>query len=352
MDDIGRRVLHSYVTYVVVGVVVGAAVAPVATNVAGEPEKTVVIIPIDGTIDGESAAQTTALLREARRDDSVAAVVLVVNSGGGTAAASEELYLQVKRTAREMPVVGAVDGVAASGAYYALLPSDRIYAKPASVVGSVGVLATTPSDLEPNDVVGATGPNKLSGYDHREFKYGLERLQEAFLGAVMANRGDALSLSRSEVAEARVWVGAEAASNGIVDAVGDRTAAVRDAADRAGLDDYRVRVLRAENGSAAFVSRAGYLASDAPDKRMVSPLHFVDDDGVPVYLMMPAAYFDGDAVEAGTVDGANTGSTGDAEQAAGNETAAENGTTARDDATVRSEVTPKNETAAGFGGAT
>ncbi|MFC7135516.1 S49 family peptidase [Halobaculum litoreum] len=73
------------------------------------------------------------------------------------------MYLQAKRTAAAKPLVASVDATAASGAYYTIAPADAVYVKPASVVGSVGVLATLPQELEPNDVVGTTGPNKLSG---------------------------------------------------------------------------------------------------------------------------------------------------------------------------------------------
>ncbi|MFB6222024.1 MAG: S49 family peptidase [Halolamina sp.] len=291
MDVSLDGVLRSYVTFLVVGLLVGAAVTPVAMDAVDEPEPTVAVIPLEGGITGSSAASTIAMLREARQNDSIQAVVLVVNSGGGTASASEELYLQVKRTANQMPVVTTVEGIAASGAYYAALPSDRIFVKPSSVVGSVGVLATAPTDLEPNDVVGATGPNKLSGYDKREFKYGLERLQEAFLGAVMANRGDELSIPRSEIAQARVWVGAEAVTNGLVDDIGGTEAAVRYAAKQAELGNYRSSELSTPTPT-EFVSQAAYLASDSPRKRLVSPWEYAGDAGVPVYLMVPGGLFE------------------------------------------------------------
>lgn len=303
LRDRGRaaleRLLGSYVTFVVIGLLIGAMVAPVAHDATTGPDATVAVIPIEGSIDGQSVARATAALSEARRDDSVKAVVLVVNSGGGTAAASEELYMQVKRTAQEKPVVAAVDAAAASGAYYGIAPADRIYAKPSSIVGSIGVLAPLPPEVEPNDIIGATGPNKLAGADEREFHTQLERLQEAFLGAVMAHRGDELELAREDLAEARIYVGAQAVENGLVDALGDREAAVRDAAARADLSEYRVRVIRAGNEPVRFVSRSAYLASAAPEKRMVSPQLYVDEQGTtPLFLMMPASYVEAEVTNA------------------------------------------------------
>lgn len=324
-----QRVVNSYALYVALGVVVGVIAAPFLAAGTGptEPqtEGTVAIIPVEGTIDGESAAQVTAMLAEARQDPSVKAVVLVSNSGGGGAAASEELYFSVKRTEAKMPVVASVDAGAASGAYYTIAPSDHIYVKPSSTVGSIGVLAQLPQDVEPNDIIGTTGPNKLSGSDSREFLYILESLQRAFVRAVFEQRGDALQLSRAQVEQARVYSGGQAVNNGLADGIGDRTAAVQRAAEMAELDDYAVRVLRPDNQSVRFVSRSNYLASSAEKKRMLSANYLLaNDTGGPTFLMVSGLYLSGgtnrtvsanavvearesDATDAGVADGTTTG---------------------------------------------
>jgi len=285
------RIARSYVLFVVIGVVVGLALAPVAWN-ATSSEGTVAVVPLSGTIDGGSAAGVSSMLQQARSDPDVKAVVLLVNSGGGGAAASEELYLQTKRTAEEIPVITSVDASAASGAYYTIAPSDHIYAKPASTVGSVGVLATTPQALEPTTVVSTTGPNKLTGGDEREFNYILESLGNAFVGAVFEQRSDRLELSRAELEQARIYSGTQAVQNGLVDSIGGRQAAVERAADEAGLDRYDVRVMRPD-GTARFLSRSNYIASTASDKEMVSAEYlYGESPSGPVFLMVPATYLD------------------------------------------------------------
>ncbi|WP_277555129.1 S49 family peptidase [Halobaculum limi] len=303
MSTTGSRLLgrigRSYVLFVALGVIVGAVAAPVAYDATTQTDGTVAVVPLEGTIDGQSSAAVAAMLTEARQNPSIDAVVIVTNSGGGGAAASEELYLQAKRTAATKPLVAAVDSSAASGAYYTIAPADAIYVKPASVVGSVGVLATLPQDLEPNDVVGTTGPNKLSGADEREFLYILESLHRAFIGAVLEQRGDALTMSRAELEQARVYSGGQAVENGLADHVGGREAAIRDAARRANLDTYSVRVLRPDNTTARFVSQANYLASDAPTRERVSAEYLLGNGtGGPVFLMIAPMYLDGGAVAA------------------------------------------------------
>lgn len=283
------RIARSYVLFVVIGVVVGLALAPVAWN-ATSSDGTVAVVPVAGTIDGGTSAGVSAMLQRARSDPDVKAVVLLVNSGGGGAAASEELYLQTKRTSREMPVITSVDAAAASGAYYTIAPSDHIYAKPASTVGSVGVLATTPQALEPTTIVSTTGPNKLTGGDEREFNYVLESLGNAFIGAVFEQRGSEIQLSRTELEQARIYSGTQAVRNGLVDSIGGRQAAVEHAADEAGLDGYDVRVMRPDR-TVRFLSRSNYVASTAPNKTMVSATYlYGEEPSGPVFLMVPATY--------------------------------------------------------------
>lgn len=259
-----------YAVLVVAGLLIGVAIAPVAVGVSDGEEPTVAVIPVEGSIDGGSAAALSAQIERARADPSVKAVVLLVNSPGGAASASETQYLAVKRLAEEKPVVASVDGIAASGAYYTIAPADAIYAKPASVVGSVGVIAPLPQKVEPNDLVGATGPNKVGTDSLREFKYTLETLKNAFANAVIESRGDRLELSRAELTKAGIHSGAVAVENGMADRIGGRSAAIAAAADRAGLEEYAVEVYR-PNGTTQFVSQAAYVASDAPNKEIISP---------------------------------------------------------------------------------
>lgn len=303
------RLALSWTLFVIAGVVVGLVIAPYAFTVATEPDGTVAVVPIEGGIDGPTAAEVTASLSEAQADDSIKAVVLVSNSPGGSASASETMYMEVARTAEQMPVVGYVDAMAASGAYYALAPSDHITAKPSSLVGSVGVFAVTPADPQPLDEVIATGPDKLSGGDERAWMHKTESLRHAFVGAVVEHRGDRLELSRAEVSEASLYTGGEAVNNGIVDDIGSLRDSVREAAARADLDDYDVEVLRPErdeNASAKFMTRTNYVASDDPDKELVSPSYFLGelgtDPAVPYIVMVPPSVFAATASDANATD--------------------------------------------------
>ncbi|MGH9601873.1 MAG: signal peptide peptidase SppA, partial [Terriglobales bacterium] len=76
-------------------------------------------------------------------DDSVKAIILHINTPGGGVAASQEIHDAVKRVRekKKKRIVAAIETVGASGGYYIASATDKIYADPGSVVGSIGVIA-------------------------------------------------------------------------------------------------------------------------------------------------------------------------------------------------------------------
>lgn len=285
-----RKASRSYIVIILLGVIIGLQVAPVVSQQVGQPGAgTVAVVTLSGGIDGGNAASVAQRLKQARNDPDVEAVVLRINSPGGGAAASETLYLAVRRTAEQMPVVVSVDSLAASGGFYAAAPADEILVKPASLVGSVGVIFVAPQSVPPLDQLITTGPNKLTGADQREWFYKTEAIQNAFVGAVVEGRGDQLDLTAEEVGYAKLYTGAEAVDNGLADRIGGIEDAIRRAAEMADLGRWNVRTL-GYSGTVTFITRSAYVTSDAEQKELVSPRYFVnapDESAAPTIVMLP-----------------------------------------------------------------
>lgn len=300
---------ESYTLLIVVGLLVGLLVAPSAASLvdrSGEERPQVAVIRLAGGINGATAQAVVDRVRTARSDPAVEAIVLRVNSPGGGAAASEQLYLELARAAAEMPVVTSVDAQAASGAYYAAVATDYIFVKPASLVGSVGVIFTAPEDLPPLEQVIVTGSEKLSGGDRQDWYYRLDAAKRAFVGAVVTQRADRLSISREAIASANIYSGPRTVENGMTDAVGGLQAAIERAASQAGVTDYSVTRLSLDG--ATFVTRSSYTASPLADKRLVGPEYFVGNGtgaAAPNVLMLSpsvaAQGLEGQVVTAGAV---------------------------------------------------
>lgn len=269
----------AYVLVVVAAVLVSAVLAPVVWERTSGPDDAVAVVSIDGYISSDTVDAWEEDLREARENETIEAVVLKIDSPGGSAAASERLYMAVQRTAQELPVVASVQATGASGAYYAMLPAERIYTMPSSFVGSVGVRGSKPFPPSGQEI--RTGPDKASGTIEQR-RTQIETLRRMFVGSVMKWRGDDLNISREEVSHAKVYVGPTAVRNGMADRIGTLSEAIEDAADRAGLDSYAVVekeppdrfgifVFGTEGGEPVVVKQSpvGYSGVDAPTALMV-----------------------------------------------------------------------------------
>lgn len=290
LKQLGHWAVRSYLIMVILGIVIGLQVAPIVSDYTEEEVSgTVAIVPLEGGIDGQNAASLAARLKQARSSPSIDAVVLRVSSPGGGASASETMYFEVRRTAQQMPVVTSVNSMAASGGYYAAVPSDEIFVNPSTLIGSVGVITVAPQSLDPLDELITSGPDKLTGSDRREWFHKIESIKRAFVGAVVHNREEQLELSREEVAYAKLYSGSEAVSNGMADRIGGIDAAIKRAASMAGLTRYNVKVIGYDD-TVSFLTRSNYVASDAPDKEIVPPSTMItkpSNSVAPNVLMLP-----------------------------------------------------------------
>ena len=214
-----------------------------------------VIVASGEIIDGEASpgmigsATLSRLIRQVSKDQSVAAVVLRVDSPGGSMFASEVVLDQLqalKATGR--PLVASMGSTAASGGYYISMAADEIWAAETTISGSIGVGAIFPTfqrslqELGVNiDGFGTTAlsgqltPTRELGDEARALlDISVRSAYDVFINKVADARD--LDLNRvSEIAAGRVWIGEDAYSNGLVDAIGGIDEAVASAAAMAGM---------------------------------------------------------------------------------------------------------------------
>lgn len=209
------------------------------------PQPAVGVIRLNGDIWSGSARLVVAQIEAARRDPRIKAVVLQLDSPGGEVVATQALYLELQNLRRQMPVVGSLDGLAASGAFYMALATDPIYAKPSSTVGNVGVWGFVPPDLGVNDVILASGPFKLTGNNQAEFTREIEGVKQEFVATVFSQRGERLKISAADLAQGLAYPGRESLRLGLIDHLGSQTDAIAAAAAQAGIFNYEVVDLEA-----------------------------------------------------------------------------------------------------------
>jgi protease-4 len=200
--------------------------------------------------DGPMGSDTvSAALRAAADDPRAKAVLLRVNSPGGSYSASDTIWREVVRLrGRGKPVVVSMGDVAASGGYFIAMAADVIVAQPGTLTGSIGVILGKPVFSRLLDRAGVTidsvgnGGNSLmlapthpfSEQDWDRINAWLDAIYRDFTGKVAAGRN--MSAERvHELARGRVWTGADAAANGLVDELGGMHKAAAIARTRAGL---------------------------------------------------------------------------------------------------------------------
>ncbi len=204
------------------------------------PAPQVAVIRVEGDIWGAYTAYLNQALREVENDRAVGAVVLDIVSPGGEVTASEDLYFAVLKLREKKPVVASVGEMAASGAYYIASAADQIYARPASMVGNIGVISLLPEPDLVDEVLITTGPFKLSGGPQVAYIRQLEMLKDSFLAAVMAQRADRLQVGPELLSRGEIYLGLQARQMGLVDQIGSQADAVAQAAALAGLRHYGV----------------------------------------------------------------------------------------------------------------
>lgn len=204
------------------------------------PEPKIGVIRMNYDIVGETAFEVGQQLAYAREDPSIKAVVLVINSPGGSAAYSEELFLDVLNTRRDIPVLASIDLLGASGAYYVAAAADEIFAKPTSSVGSIGVIAFLPGPVFIEDGMLTTGPYKAFGGTRDGTIRQIEMAKYSFLEAIDAGRGERLNVDLAYLSRAEIYSGVQAQEMGLVDGLMSSDEVVRKAAELAGISDYEV----------------------------------------------------------------------------------------------------------------
>ena len=195
-------------------------------------------------------------IRKLRDDNSVKAVVLRINSPGGSALASDAMWREIELLKEKKPVITSMSDYAASGGYYMAMGTDYIMAEPTTITGSIGVFGLWfNAERLLNDKLGvntdyvSTGrysnflslSKPMTEEERQIMQKSVERTYATFTNKAAEGR-DMQIEDLLAVASGRVWSGAQAVENGLVDELGGLDDAVKKAAEMAEVEEYRVLV--------------------------------------------------------------------------------------------------------------
>ncbi|TSJ40627.1 signal peptide peptidase SppA [Mucilaginibacter corticis] len=205
----------------------------------------------DNSIGSETISKA---LRKVRLDKKVKAVVLRVNSPGGSSLASDVIWREVMLTHKVKPIIVSMGDYAASGGYYISCAADSIFAQPNTITGSIGIFAVLPNMQKLfNDKLGVTFDGVKTGQyadlgntsrpltlaERAILQNEINRGYDDFTKAVANGRHKTQAYINS-IGQGRVWTGAQAIQNGLVDRLGNIDDAIASAAKKAKIKDYKL----------------------------------------------------------------------------------------------------------------
>lgn len=207
-----------------------------------------------------AADELAPLLFDIAEDNDIRAVVLRIDSPGGSPTASESILRAVQKVqAKGKPVIVSMGTAAASGGYWIASGADKIYALPTTLTGSIGVFGGKVVIDGLSDKIGVNwtkiswGKNAglwsmntpFSESEAERMNAMMDQIYDAFTDRVAKGR-KMNPADVEKVARGRVWTGARAAKNGLVDEIGGLNEALDYAATLTGKktrDDVNIQIM-------------------------------------------------------------------------------------------------------------
>ncbi len=216
------------------------------------------LIKLEGIIlDGAPAesANIIDLLEEAFENKNAKGIILHVNSPGGSPVQSAQINQKIRELRRaypDKPIYAVVSDICASGAYYAAVATDAIYANQSSLVGSIGVLydgfglthLIEKIGIERRLMTAGKYKNMLDPFSPQspEIKQHLQKLldqmHDIFIAAVKKGRGKRLK-NDPDIFSGLIWGGEDSVDLGLIDAIGNVNHVAKDIIGAEEVIEYR-----------------------------------------------------------------------------------------------------------------
>jgi len=192
-----------------------------------------------GDDSGITSGGFTKLLRQVEDDSSIRGAILRIDSPGGDGIASDDILHAAEELSRKKPVVISMGDLAASGGYFIAMTGDPIVAYPNTLTGSIGVVFTKFNLHGLYDKIGIhkdvltrgqfaglySDYVPLTPAEQDKLRSQVDEFYHAFVTRVSAGRKKPYE-TVEPLAQGRVWLGAQAKGNGLVDEIGGLDRAV------------------------------------------------------------------------------------------------------------------------------
>src|SRR5579862_1783814 len=183
--------------------------------------------------DGITAAGMIRRIRQVRDDASIKGVILRIDSPGGDGIASDDILHEAKLLSQKKPMVISMSDLAASGGYFIAMTGDPLIAYRNTETGSIGVFFGKVNLHGLYDKLGIkkeimkrghfadidTEYQPLNDEQRAKLRTEIEIFYKGFVQRVAEGRKRKYD-DVEPLAQGRVWTGAQAKQNGLVDEIG------------------------------------------------------------------------------------------------------------------------------------
>jgi protease-4 len=194
------------------------------------------LIDINGELSDAKAANSDDFAKgmdAAYKNSGLKALVVRINSPGGSPVQAEYMYNAINYYRTKYPdikIYSVCVDLCASAAYYVASASEKIYASPASMVGSIGVIYSGFGFVDVMSKVGITrrlqtsGPNKgfldpfspENEVQKQKLQTMMDLIHRQFIARVKKGRGARLQVNQ-DTFSGLIWTGEQALPMGLID---------------------------------------------------------------------------------------------------------------------------------------
>ena len=200
----------------------------------------------DSDANGITSAGMIRQLRAVRDDASIKGVILRIDSPGGDGIASDDILHEAKLLSQKKPMVISMSDLAASGGYFIAMTGDPVVAYRNTETGSIGVFFGKVNLRGLYDKLGVkkeimkrghfadidTEYAPLNDEQRAKLRTEIEVFYKGFVQRVADGRRRKYD-DVEPLAQGRVWTGAQAKQNGLVDEIGGLDRAIEMVKQRA-----------------------------------------------------------------------------------------------------------------------
>ena len=187
----------------------------------------------DQGTEGITAAGMIRRMRQVRDDASIKGVILRIDSPGGEGIASDDILHEAKLLSQKKPMVISMSDLAASGGYFIAMTGDPVVAYRNTETGSIGVffgkvnlrglydkLGVKKEIMKRGHFADIDAESKpLNDEERAKLRTEIETMYRGFVQRVADGRKRPYN-DVEALAQGRVWTGAQAKQNGLVDEIG------------------------------------------------------------------------------------------------------------------------------------